>query len=81
MKLETYAMTETTVGHAPSGRLALIYCGLRLEHQVLRSAAGYYIGTLNEDMPCSRESAEYFKTQAQADDALATGHWTQREWP
>lgn len=38
------------------GLLALEYCGKRLPLQVLQSAAGFYIGTMDDDGPCSRES-------------------------
>lgn len=45
--------------------------------RVLNSAAGYYIGTVDSDgLPDSRESAEYFSTQAIAEYALETGSWT-----
>lgn len=53
--------------------------------QVLKSAAGYYIGTLynNSDgyqEPGSRDS-EYFPTFAAASDALAQDEFTQRDHP
>ena len=74
-------MTETTIVHSPHGVLASLHCGLRLKHQVLHTKGGYYIGTVHQDLPCSRESAEYYMTKAQAETALATGQWTQRKWP
>jgi len=43
-----------------SGALALAYTGKRLPLQVLRSAAGHYIGTHDDEGPVSRESVEYF---------------------
>lgn len=62
-----------------AGQLAYCELGLILPVQVLRSAAGYYLGTLNEyDLPASRESVEYYNTQGQAERALASGNWTQR---
>lgn len=62
-----------------AGQLAYRELGLILPVQVVRSAAGYYLGTSNEDdFPVSRESVEYFKTQEQAEQALASGNWTQR---
>ncbi|EKY3918149.1 hypothetical protein RCI35_002019 [Enterobacter hormaechei] len=42
------------------GHLALFWVGKRLPLRVLRSAAGYYIGTTDEEGPVSRESIEYF---------------------
>ena len=74
-------MTKTIPCHASNSQLALIYCGLRLANRVLKSQAGHYIGTADQDGPCSRESVEYYRTQAQADTALATGQWTQRDEP
>lgn len=65
---------------APStGLLAARFAGLSLPLQVLRSGAGYYIGTQNEDGPVSRESVEYFSTQSLAENALEQGTWSQRE--
>ena len=64
-----------------SGALALTWTGKRLPLQVLRSAAGHYIGTADEDGPVSRESVEYFRSQHAADHALTTGRWQQRIHP
>ena len=69
---------STPHGH---GRLALEHCGKRLPLQVLRSAAGFYIGTMDDDGPCSRESVEYFKDNMQAATALQWGTWTQKPTP
>lgn len=65
----------------PFGVLAREYCNVNLELKVLRSAAGWYIGTADEDGPCSRESHGYFETKQQAEFALDTGEWTQRDTP
>lgn len=64
----------------PSGLLALAYVGKSLSLQVLRSAAGHYIGTF-DDGPVSRESVEYFPSHEAARHALETGAWTQRQYP
>ena len=64
---------------APSGLLAA-HAGKRLPLQVLRSAAGLYLGTY-DDGPVSRESVEYFPTHEAARHALETGAWTQRQHP
>lgn len=54
--------------------------GYDLELEVLRSARGYYLGTSTiETYSVSRESVEYWDTKAQAEQAMAKGHWTQRE--
>ena len=50
---------------SPFGLLALAYVGKRLPLQVLRSAAGHYIGTF-DDGPASRESVEYFPSHEAA---------------
>lgn len=54
--------------------------------KVLQSAAGYYIGTIFHgkdgfDEPGSRESEEYYKDKIDAEFALETKIWTQREYP
>jgi len=65
---------------ATLGKLALEELDLQLPLEVLKSCAGFYIGTCSEELgPVSRESAEYFKTQDEANTALATGSWTQRQ--
>lgn len=62
------------------GHLAYVYCGLLLPLQVLRSNAGYYIGTINEGMPCSREST-YYPTEELAQSALTNHSFIQRSNP
>lgn len=77
-------MTETTIIRGRVGMLAREYCNKRLPLQVLQSAAGFYLGTADEEGPVSRESAEYWRTAAQAEKALAGKpgqDWTQREEP
>lgn len=64
------------------GVLAKEYGSERLPNRVLESGAGWYIGTLDsEGFPNSRESVEYFPTQAAAETAFANGAWTQRDHP
>ena len=63
------------------GFLAQTFTGKQLSLQVLRSNAGYYIGTTDEEGPCSRESVEYYPTHDAAAAALADGSWTQRSSP
>jgi len=62
-----------------NGKLALEYCDKKLPVQVMRSNAGYYIGTCDDDGPVSRESCEYWRKQSDADDALINDSWTQLE--
>ena len=46
---------------------------------ILRSAAGFYIGTLDDEgMPRSRESQDYYKSRIAASNALKEGNWTPR---
>jgi hypothetical protein len=71
---------KTSETAATCGSLALASVGKRLPLQVLRSAAGHYIGTF-DDGPVSRESVEYFPTREAARHALETGAWTQRQHP
>lgn len=63
------------------GQLAREFTGKRLPLQICQSAAGYYIGTWDEEGPVSRESAEYFRKETLAQLALETGDWTQRDHP
>jgi len=55
--------------------------GFILHNQVLKSAAGYYIGTKCEYGPISRESVEYYRTQEEAQKALDNQSFTQRDNP
>ena len=53
--------------------------GKPLAIQVLKSAAGFYIGTLTpEGEPNTRESTEYWGKKPAADAALERGGWTAR---
>lgn len=52
-------------------------CGKRLQFEVLRSGAGYYIGTQCCCGPYSRESG-YYKTEEAAQSDLANNTWTPR---
>lgn len=63
------------------GQLALQYTGKRLFLEVLRSQAGFYIGTAEDGCPVSRESVEYFRNEKRAQTALDTGEFTQRDEP
>lgn len=57
-------------------------CGYKLKLQILKSNAGFYIGTKDEDgFPFSRESVEYFPNEREATKAFATNSWTQKETP
>ena len=73
-------MNQTT-SNSEIGFLAKQWCNRTLPLEVLRSAAGWYIGTMSEDGPCSRESVEYWKTEVAAQAALENGKWTQKETP
>ncbi|MDR0578698.1 MAG: hypothetical protein LBI87_14500 [Candidatus Accumulibacter sp.] len=61
------------------GHLAQTFAGRQLPLVVLRSAAGYYLGTWDDEGPFTRESQEYFSNEQAAQDALARGDWTQRQ--
>jgi hypothetical protein len=56
--------------------------GYRLLMKVCYSAAGYYIGTLDDNgFPVSRESAEYFVSNEEAEWTLINNKFTQRSNP
>jgi hypothetical protein len=63
------------------GFLAKRYASKRLPLQVLVSAAGYYIGTEDDEGPVSRESLEYWLSREQAEKAFEDGDWTQHDHP
>ncbi|HHX0964225.1 TPA: hypothetical protein ACU6G2_003256 [Pseudomonas aeruginosa] len=62
------------------GKRALAHLRLELPLQVLMSNAGFYIGTLDEEGPVSRESVEYYSSRELAQQALDNGTWTQLEY-
>lgn len=66
---------------APRGRLAKEILGVNLELVVMQSAAGFYLGTFDEEGPVSRESEEYWPTRAQAEHALKNKEFIQRWHP
>jgi hypothetical protein len=63
------------------GALAKEYLGTKLPLTVLRSAAGYYLGTIDDEGPASRESVEYWPSEKMANAAMNDGEWTQRDHP
>lgn len=68
--------------HPAYGVLAKHFCKREMPLQVLYSAAGFYLGTLDEGrMPLSRESKEFWPSRERARDALQSGEWTQRITP
>jgi hypothetical protein len=66
---------------AEFGQLAKEFGGLTLPLEILRSQAGWYIGTRLKGAPYSRESAEYYATGDAAERALNARQWTQRPAP
>ena len=73
------AIPNDTPGY---GRLAEQWLGQQFRLQVLQSAAGFYIGTLDEDgAPCTRESDRYWPDQDQAQTALEGRNWPQKPEP
>ncbi len=64
-----------------AGKLAKEFGKLTLPLRIMQSAAGFYIGTSDEEGPVSRESVEYWPNECAAAVALETGEWTQREGP
>ncbi|MCP4991146.1 MAG: hypothetical protein GY928_35360 [Colwellia sp.] len=71
---------QVNMTHVRKGKLAKS-SGFNLPLGVLRSRAGYYIGTADSNRgPVSRESQEYFTDMKAARQALTTGAWTQRPY-
>ncbi len=74
------AMSENT--GRQYGWLAAELGKRRLPLQVCQSAAGFYLGTKEENQPFSRESVEYWRTREEANEALLSQRkWTQRRAP
>jgi hypothetical protein len=64
------------------GHLAQTFADGKLPLEILKSAAGFYIGTFDpKEGPFPRESEEYFPNAQAARDALENGAWTQRRNP
>ena len=64
------------------GCLAAEFGKRQLPLQVCRSAAGFYLGTKENDQPFSRESVEYWRTREEANEALLSPKkWSQRPAP
>jgi hypothetical protein len=61
------------------GILAQQELGVRLPLQVLEGASGFYVGTADDEGPCSRESVEYWPSRDAAEMALQHGDFTQRQ--
>ncbi|WJV63465.1 hypothetical protein PCO86_05305 [Pectobacteriaceae bacterium CE70] len=59
------------------GELALACCGKKMSLEVMKSRAGYYLGTSENTALFSRESVEYWRARGEAEDALRKGNWTQ----
>ena len=73
------AATGPNARRAPPLMIREADTGTHLPVQVLRSAAGYYLGTTATDgSPYSRESVEYWKKPLDATVALELGQWTAR---
>lgn len=60
------------------GMLAELAFHVKLPLSILKSNAGFYIGTADHEGPCSRESNEYFSEREHAEFAFETGKWTQK---
>lgn len=65
----------------PVARIASAALGHPVRLEVCYSAAGFYLGTYVQAEPYSRESVEYWRKREEAEAALASGRWTQRQQP
>lgn len=52
--------------------------GREVALEICRSAAGFYLGVMLEHEPYTRESVEYWPKREDAQAALGSGRWTQR---
>lgn len=61
------------------GFLAFSMEGKRRQLDTLKSARGFYLGTVtDEGAPNTRESEAYWSTREEATAAMTSGNWTQR---
>jgi hypothetical protein len=51
---------------------------IELPLEVLKSAAGFYIGRSKDGLPYSRDSVEYWKDKSEAEKALKNNTYTPR---
>lgn len=67
-------------GEPAAPRLGLLAqrAGKDLPLEICYSAAGFYLGTYDDQGPYTRESQEYWPKREQAQRALEAGLWTQR---
>lgn len=76
-------LQSAILANPPIGKLAEQDFGVRLPLTVLESQKGFFLGTIDEEGPVSRESVEYWTEEADAIAALKTSNtdtqaWTQR---
>ena len=81
MKPTQNSTDDGVMNFRKKGQLAYVHCGKRLDLMVLKSNHGWYIGTADEDGPCSRESVEYFPSSESALKALRSDEWIQKQTP
>lgn len=62
------------------GHLAKEHCKIELPLEVVSGQASYYIGTMLNGAPKSRESQECYRKYEQAKQALDTRSFTQRAY-
>jgi hypothetical protein len=79
--MESSMSNVSTQSNEKIGKVAQHYCGVKLPVTVMQSAKGFYLGTISEGVPISRESTEYFRTHDEATQALESGKWLQRIYP
>ena len=88
-------MSATETATVEISALTMRWMQIEAPLAVCKSAAGYYLGCVaTEELcekypeklefpgePLSRDSQEYWSTEQEAIDALASGNWTQRPTP
>ena len=75
-------IVEFKINEATAREIDRLSALVKANLKVLQSAAGFYIGTVDEDgFPDSRESQEYWPTKEAAKKSLTDGSWTRCEAP
>jgi hypothetical protein len=68
-----------TLRPGPIGKLAYDYYKVSLPLVVCKSASGYYLGTVDDGGPVTRESNEYWRKEESARYAFENHEWTQKD--
>lgn len=73
--------TQAVDAARPVAQIASAALGRPVPLEICYSARGFYLGTYVDAEPNSRESVEYWHKREEAEAAMASGRWTQKQQP